>query len=170
MFPLLSRLPQLSPKRSSQSTCLLIHLKLGNNRTPPNFPAPSLPTFLPLVFVSLFHICILFIALHYVYLFLNFQSHSAQAPASSLLPCFPSSLASPLSSMWASHRAPPPPLSSLPLSFCCALLQGTGRGKTKRLNTLDCTLPEENSGLILPSCVRQDYFVCLSCAYSKLNL
>lgn len=37
MFPLLSRLPQLSPKRGSRSR-LLIHLQLCNNRTP-QFPS-----------------------------------------------------------------------------------------------------------------------------------
>lgn len=42
MFSLLSRLPQLSLKRGRQSTCLLIHLKLCNNRT-----SQSLPLYLP---------------------------------------------------------------------------------------------------------------------------
>lgn len=60
MFPLLSRLPQLSLKRSSQSTCLLIHLKPTNNRTPPASMSlsTSLSFFLPLFshfFVSNFY-------------------------------------------------------------------------------------------------------------------
>lgn len=66
MFPLLSRLPQLSLKRSSQSTCLLIHLKLTNNRTPPPPPCLYLPLsslVLPPSVFSLFHIKLLFIAL-----------------------------------------------------------------------------------------------------------
>lgn len=64
MFLLLSRLPQLSLKRSSQSTCLLIHLKLSNKRTPQclsiSLSSPSL--FLPL-FPHFFHNKLLFIVL-----------------------------------------------------------------------------------------------------------
>lgn len=54
MFPLLSRLPQLSLKRGSQSTCLLIHLKLSNNRTPP--PMSLSPSLSPLTHILSLHL------------------------------------------------------------------------------------------------------------------
>lgn len=106
MFPLLSRLPQLSLKRGSQSTCLLIHLKLTNNRTPPHVSLSISPLtlVLPPTVSSLFHIKLLFIALlPPIWVFFFFpHSTSVSAPISalSLCMCFASSLASPLSSTW----------------------------------------------------------------------
>lgn len=59
---LLSRLPHLRLKRGSQSTCLLIHLKLSSKRTPQCLSLPLLLFVLPL-FPHFFHIKLLFIAL-----------------------------------------------------------------------------------------------------------
>lgn len=68
MFPLLSQLPQLSPKRGSQSTCLLIHLKRSNNRTP-QFPSIylSLALALSLHFFHLFFFILTFPYLHSIH-------------------------------------------------------------------------------------------------------
>lgn len=84
---------------------------------------------------------------------------SAPVSVLSLCMCFASSLASCLSSMWVYQRTPTSP-SAFPFSLFHALLQGTGRGKTKRLNILDCTLPEEKQWFDVP-CVCQTKLFCL---------
>lgn len=157
MFPLLSRLPQLSPKRGSQSTCLLIHLELGNNRTPPICLCLSLPR-------SFISVCLCFHTFPYPTSIRStgqgicFLSVSAATSATSLLIHRASSLTSPLGSTWVYQRAPPLSLSLSPLPLCHTLLQGTGRGKTKRLNILDCTPPEEKQWFDFP-CVVSDRIV-----------
>lgn len=119
MFPLLSRLPQLSLKRGSQSTCLLIHLKLGNNRGTPRHtstqPPLSLHPCLPSVVPSSHHFFPHSPASNfYLWRCLPGKTHSASVSAlvRSLCTCFASSLASPLSSTWVLQRElpPPPPL------------------------------------------------------------
>lgn len=106
MFPLLSRLPQLSLKRGSQSTCLLIHLKLGNNRTPQClYLSLSLSLGLSLHFsLPCFHFSISnFYSQRSTpiwFIFPPSPSVSAPTSAPSLRMCFASSLASPLSSTW----------------------------------------------------------------------
>lgn len=57
-------------------------------------------------------------------------------------------------------ESPPTSPSSLPFSLLQFLLQGTGRGKTKRLNILDCTLPEGRQWFDVP-CVCQTELFCL---------
>ena len=103
MFPLLSRLPQLSLKRGSQSTCLLIHLKLGNNRTPLAVSLPSPPVcissshcFLTFFFFS--RIKLLFIA-PFPNMFSSPPSPPVSAPTSApLRPPHPSVCVSPKAS------------------------------------------------------------------------
>lgn len=167
MFPLLSRLPQLSPKRGSQSTCLLIHLKLSNNRTP-QFVSISLFLFLsrpqslflaPPVF-TLFHMKLLFIAQDPQYVFFFSFPFCVCTNLSALPPhafrlqlCLTSQLYVGLA-----ESPHPPSLSPLPLSLFRASLQGTGRGKPKRLNILDCTPPEEKQRFDFP-CVVSDRIV-----------
>lgn len=103
MFPLLSRLPQLSLKRGRLSTCLLIHLKLSNNRTP-QFLCLYLSLsrrlyFFLLPIFSLFPIKLLFIAQHPSIFFSSLSVCTRlDPPPPPFFMCFASSLASPLSS------------------------------------------------------------------------
>lgn len=124
MFPLLSRLPQLSLKRGSQSTCLLIHLKLGNNRGTP--PAPLAPSTQPPLSL---HPCLPSVVLpptvfsphspasnFYSWRCSPGKTHSDSVSAlvHSLCTCFASSPASPLSSTWVLQREPPAPAAAYP--------------------------------------------------------
>lgn len=98
----------------------------------------------------------------YVIFFFKFSFCFCVCTNLSALPLYvfcPSSLASCLSSMWVYQRTPTSP-SAFPFSLFHALLQGTGRGKTKRLNILDCTLPEEKQWFDVP-CVCQTKLFCL---------
>lgn len=179
MFPLLSRLPQLSLKRGSQSTCLLIHLKLCNNRgTPPLHPAAAVsPSMSPLCRSSSHRFFPHFPASNfYSWRCSPGKTHSASVSAlvRSLCTCFASSLASPLSSTWVLQREPPSrrlpaptPPSPIPHSLLHAQLQGTGRGKTQRVNILDCTLPGERRWFDVPCVVRWTCF-CFFCFFLAL--
>lgn len=122
MFPLLSRLPQLSLKRGRQSTCLLIHLKLSNNRTPPISLSPSLSHFFPPHFSKL-----LFIAQHPNIYFLPAPSLSAPPTLVRfrLQPRLTSRLYVGLA-----ERSPSSPCSPSPSSVPCFRAQA--RGKQKR--------------------------------------
>lgn len=128
MFPLLSRLPQLSLKRDSQTACLLIHLNFSNKKTPspPCLSVSSLT--LPPTLYALSHNKLLFIALFSKYIFLSscFGLQQCLPPPHAFLlqPCFTSRLFVALT-----ESPPHPPFSSLSLSLLHTLLQGTERGR-----------------------------------------
>lgn len=181
MFPLLSRLPQLSLKRGSRSTCLLIHLKHSNNRTPLHLRPPHH------IYLSISPFSLLSPASLPPITFPYQTSIPSSAPQYSLFlppPLLASSLASPLGSNVGSAESTPPtllppsplpasrlPLFLLPRSLLRASLQGTGRGKTKRLNILDCTQPEEKQRFDVPCDVSDSVvlFVCAAVVFFHLH-
>lgn len=170
MFPLLSRLPQLSLKRGSRNTCLLIHLKQCNNRTP-RFPAIS-PSPSPSVFISPTCFFLTFpyqLSIHSTgpqYAF----SPSLCAPTSapSHLMRFPCSLASPTNSTWISHRDLPPLLVSPPFLQCLAAGQRERKNEeTKHFRLY--TARGKAADWFPQCCFRRDYFVCLACVNTEQN-
>lgn len=150
MFPLLSRLPQLSLKRGRLSTCLLIHLKLSNNRTPQFLwlylsLSRRLYFFLLPIF-SLFPIKLLFIPQYFFPLPLClYQTRPPPTPLHvfRLQPRLTSQLYRGLT-----ESSPSSPCYPSPSAVPC--WGARGRGKMKRLNILDCTLPEERQWFDFP--------------------
>lgn len=132
MFPLLSRLPQLSLKRDSQTACLLIHLNFSNKKTPPPPCLSVSPLTFPPTLNALSHNKLLFIALFSKYIFLLLRSaavfpppHLPSPPHAFLLqPCLTSRLFVGLT-----ESPPHPPFSSLSLALLHTLLQGSERGR-----------------------------------------
>lgn len=136
MFPLLSRLPQLSLKRDSQSACLLIHLNFSNKKTPP----------MSSCFPSLFHPRLMHFliqtSIHSAVLYYTFLSCTRPPPPSACV----SPAASPhLSALRGFNGEPSTPtfLLIIPLPPPCFAAGHRERKKTKSVNVLDCTQPEE---------------------------
>lgn len=137
----------------------------------------SQSSFLPPPVFSLFHIKLLFIAQHpsmvYFFSFAFCVCTNLGAPPSVCVSPPASPHLSALRGFSREHPHPTPP-TPLPFSLLHALLQGTGRGTTKRLNILDCTLPEERQWFDVP-CVVSDRIVlfvwpvCVFFTSSTLN-
>lgn len=134
MFPLLSRLPQLSLKRDSQTACLLIHLNFSNTSPPMSASPPTLPPTLN----GLSHNKLLFILLFSKYIFLSscFSAHRCPPHRAFLLQPRLTSLLF----VGLAESPPHPPFSSLSLCFAAGLRE---RKKMMRMNILACTQPEE---------------------------
>jgi len=186
MFPLLSRLPQLSREErqpAHMSTYPLNHP--GNNRTPQfvsiylSLP-PSLSlsrsqySFFPFSVFTVFHIDLLFIAREPQYLFISLFPFRVCAPTSPPLPPLPprGAFSPPAVSHLSAPRgfgreplprlAAPPPSSSV---LCCGARE---EEKTKRLNILDCT----PNGCVLISQVLCLFCLCVCvcvCLFITLN-
>lgn len=176
MFPLLSRLPQLSLKRSSQSTCLLIHLKLTNNRTPASMSLSTslLTLVLPPTVFSLFHIKLLFIAL-FPNMFFPSSSWVSVCTSLRALPLYVFRLQPRLTSQLyvdlaerspPTHPTPPAiPPTSLLITLLPPLYFAAGHRKRKNAETEHFRLytARGKAAVWCPlCCVRQNRFVCLA--------
>lgn len=136
MFPLLSRLPQLSLKRDSQTACLLIHLNFSN-KSPP-------------------HVC-LFLPSHFLpllmhFLITNFYSYRCSpnifsSPRASAMPpppaCLPPAASPHLSALRGFNREPSTPTFLLIIPPPCFAAGLRERKKMMRMSILACTQPEE---------------------------
>lgn len=162
MFPLLSRLPQLSLKRGRLSTCLLILLKLSNNRTPQFLwlylsLSRRLYFFLLPIF-SLFPIKLLVIPQYFFPLPLCLYQTRPPPTALHVFRLQPR-----LTSQLYRGLTESSLLSLLPFSLCGALLGGTGKRKNEETKHFRLYTARGKAVVWFPLCfVTQDCVVCLT--------